>query len=135
MDPLPSYPPYLPSYLPPCPLQMLPFCFPIITYIYTSHTDSFIPSQCSYSYCIPAQPPYPHFRFFRPFLAIPLLPVPSPIIAHPSPLLFKAPYFLPGPFHPPAPACPPAPNFAFLDNLWTLFCMYFFSISSTHVHI
>jgi len=89
------------------------------THLYTPH-HLFIPSKCSHSYCVPALPlcpSAPYFRFFGPFFAIPLLPVPSSIIAHPFPLPFKALHPLPGPFHPPAPAFPLAPIFAFLDDL------------------
>ena len=132
--PCPHTPPYLPWYPPPCPPQMLPSCFPIIIYIYTPHTTSLSHSNAPIHIVYQPCPPTPYFRFFGPFLAIPLLPVPSPIIPHPFPLLFKALHSLPGPFHPPAPAFPPAPIFAFLDNLWTLFCMYFFSISFTNVY-
>jgi hypothetical protein len=79
-------------------------------------------------------PPTPHFRFFGPILAIPLLPAPSPTNLHPLQLFLKALYYLLSPFHSPAPVCPPAPIFAFLGHLWTLFACISFSFQS-HMYI
>ena len=41
------------------------FYFPIILYIFKSHTNFFIPSQYPHSYCILALPPYPIFAFLN----------------------------------------------------------------------
>ena len=131
MYPLPLCSPYLPSY----PPQLPPFYFPTLLYLHTFSNDFLFhpnaPIHIVYQPC----PPTPHFCFFGPFLAIPLLPVPSPTIQYLLQLISKAFYPLLDPSYPPTPACPPpAPIFTFLNNLWTLFCMNFCSYLHIHVH-
>jgi len=107
----PSYPTYLP--LPNCPPSISPLSY---TYIHPTKTFCSISMPPFILYTSPA-PPTPHFRFFGPFLPIPLLQVPSPTIIY----LFQ---LIPNAFYPcmihhtplPLPASP-APIFAF----WTIY--------------
>ena len=134
MNPLPSCPPYLPSYLPPYPLQLPPSIFPLFyTIIHPPPTFFPIPMPPFILYTSPAPLPL-IFAFLNHFLAIPLLPAPSPTITHLLPLFPNALYPLPDPSYPPAPACSPSPHFRILTDLWTLFGMYFCSNLSIHVH-
>jgi hypothetical protein len=95
MDPLHSCTPCPPLYLPPYTPQLPPFYLPTFIYQYTFSTDFFphpnVPIHIVYQPC----PLTPHFRFFESFLAIPLLPVPSPTTTHLLPLFSNALYFLP----------------------------------------
>ena len=134
MNSLPSCPPYLPSYLPPYPLQLPPSISPLFyTNIHPPPTFFPIPMPPFILYTSPAPLPL-IFAFLNHFLAIPLLPAPSPTITHLLPLFPNALYPLPDPSYPPAPACSPSPHFRFLTDLWTLFGMYFCSNLSIHVH-
>jgi len=72
------------------------FYFPIILYIFKSHTDFFIPFQYPHSYCILALPPYPIFVFWMIYCHPPWLPVPSPNILHYYTWFLYAPHLLYG---------------------------------------
>jgi hypothetical protein len=127
-------PPLPPFISPSLPSPAAPFYFPTLLYKYTSSTDFFShPNAPFILYTSPAPLPL-IFAFLNHFLAIPLLPAPSPTITHLLPLFPNALYPLPDPSYPPAPACSPSPHFRFLTDLWTLFGMYFCSNLSIHVH-
>lgn len=111
----------------------------------SKHTPSISPLFYNYIHSPPATFPIqmsvyqpcplpPIFAFLGPFCAIPLLPTPSPTIIYLFPLFPKA--FYPCLIHPTPLLLPaPCPHFRFfLSDLWSLFCMYFCSILSTHIH-
>src|ERR1700683_2075505 len=134
MDPLPSCSPYLPSYLPPCPPQLLPFHFPNIIYTCTFPTHFFIPSQYPHSYCMLALPPYPPISLFLD------ISWPSPYYQHPPPPLYIHFYCLPRLSisilaHPiPLPLPAPLPSFSlfwvifgcFIAFIYFSFCIYMY---------
>src|ERR1700683_3974779 len=130
MLPLPPFiSPSLPS-----PTASLPFSQHYI-HMYIPHPLFYsIPIPPFILYAGPASLP-PNFAFFGHFLAISLLPAPSPTTLYPFLLFAKALHFYPGPSHPPAPACPPTLIFAFLGDFWMLYCIYLFLILYIHVHI
>src|ERR1700683_5456412 len=113
MDPLPSCSPYLPSYLPPCPPQLLPFHFPNIIYTCTFPTHFFISSHYPHSYCILALPPYPPISLFWTFLGH--LPTTSTLPHHFISIftVCQGSPFLSWPIPSPCLCLPPYPHFRF----------------------
>jgi len=105
-------PPPPPSFTPPLFPKLLSLYFLIVLHLYTFATFLFTPSLSPNCVPTPTLPPYPHFRFFVHFMAIPLLPSPSPTIWYTT-TLFPTPQPLGSPSHPPASACPLPPIFAF----------------------
>src|ERR1700683_3660641 len=130
MYPLPLCSPYLPPYLPSYPPQLPPFYFPTLLYLHTFSNDFLFhpnaPIHIVYQPC----PPTPHFRFFGPFLAAPLLPVPPPTIQCLLQLISKAFYPLLDPSYPPTPACPPCPHFRFSEQFMNAFLHEFLFLST-----
>lgn len=108
MDPLPSSSLTLPI-SPSLPFPSTPLLSPHYSItIYILH-QPLSPSKCPYSYCIPALPLTPHFRFFGTILCHP--PATNTFPHHYISISIVSQGFLPlpDPSYPPAPACPLPP--------------------------
>ena len=132
MHPLPSSPPALLHISLPILSKYTPSLSPLF-YAYIHPAPTFFPIPMPpFIVSTSSAPSLPHFRFFRPFIVLSLLPVPYPFLPLYIPLLPYAPQPLPGPSHPPGPL---PLIFAFLTDLWMHSCMYFSAIPYIHVHM
>jgi hypothetical protein len=81
-----------------------------------------IPSPCPYL------PPYPYFAFLILFMAIPMLPAPSPTLIYSLALFPMSPYPCLAHWIPPTTYLPPHPPFRFfgpfIDAFWCTFISY-----------
>jgi hypothetical protein len=118
MDHLPLCSPWFRSYLPPYYPQLPPFYLPTILYLHTSSNAFFSHLNAPIHIVYQPSPPTPHFRFFGPLLAIPLLPAPFPTIKYLLQLLPKVFYPLPDPSYTPYPCLLPQPPFSHFGTIY-----------------
>jgi hypothetical protein len=125
MHPLPSYSPLPPLISPSLPSPNAPLLFShYYIHLYTPH-HQFIPFKCSYSYCVPALPPYPLFSLFWTFFSHP--PATSTLPHHSTSIsiAFQSSPFPAWSIPSPCPCLPPCPHFRFFRQFMNTFLHVF----------